>query len=824
MYRFVILMMAILVAFACAPDDQNQTEQATEADGIVNTKAVPEPTDTALEHPGDAGDGSVIMVNGRAIRPAGALREVLDFPSNILLLPGGEVVVSALRGRGINVIDGVSFDELARLSLGGAFHGLAATADGSKLYVSGGNKQTIFEFEMVAGTPTLLREIPTHGFPIGIALTPNEQFLLVCSSYGSAVYKIRLSTGQVVKTAPAGIYPYDIVISNDGSEAYVSNWGGSSVTVINVQQGTSVAEIGVGTHPEGMALSPDGNTLYVADADSDTISVVDVAARELVDAFDVYRADEIVAASPLDVEISEDGNTLYIAAAGLNAVVVMDADNGDVRGMIPTGYYPAAVKLDEDLDVLYVTNGKGGGIPSARDGVSMTGTIQQITLPTSAQLEDYTQTVMDNLTRTELFWETLEFESPIPTVRGVPSGQIKRVIFVMKENKTFDQVFGDIPGTERDPSNLVFGYDYTPNSHALAELFTNCDNYFSEANASVQGHMWSTMMYSNDYVEKSWATKGRGPMSGVEPAAIGGKDSIFHHLIDNDITFRVYGQVTGTIASAYELAPYIDFKFGFWNLGVSDVTKAEEVIREMEAGIWPQLVYISLPNDHANGTDAGQPTIDYFIGDNDAGLGRLVEYVSQSEYWHETAIFVTEDDPQSGADHVDPHRTIGLVVSPWAKKGYVSSVLYSMSSIWMTIELILGLPPMAVYDEHTSPMYDCFTMDSNAITYDAVPNPIPLEFNEEGLPLAEYCRKQNWGAPDQVKRLGEVVWSYMRPGEPWPAHLSVDSYSQYDEEEDETEEAREYREVADALKAYALKHGLWDGSRLPTIREQAGLE
>jgi len=821
--RILMALILLLSLLACngADDDPADTESSSAA-GVDSIKAEPVPTDTALAHPGDAGDGSVIMVNGRAIRPAGALLNVRDFPANLLQLATGEVVVSSLRNQGINIIDGAAFSVLSELGLDDAFYGLAANAAGDKLWVSGGGRQKIYEFSVTAGVPTLLREISTSGYPMGIALTSDESKLLVCSSYGSRLYVIDLTTLAISETAPASVYPYDVVAAADGVKAYISNWGSASVTVVDISTGERLAEIAVGHNPEAMTLSPDGSRLYVADSDSDTISVINTSSDELVDTYDVWNAEEIVGASPLDVAITADGGTLYIAAAGLNAVVVMNAATGAVDGMIPAGYYPTAVLLDEDLGVLYVTNGKGGGIPvKAKDGVSMAGTLQQITIPSPTELADYTQTVTDNLTRTELFWQTYEFESPIPTEVGAPSEQIKHVIFIMRENKTYDQELSDIEGTERDPNNLVFGEANTPNTHQLARTFTNCDNYYSEANVSNQGHMWSVMMYSNDYNEKTWASGTRSPLVGVEPAAMGGKGTIFEWLIANDINFRVYGQVSGTIADNANLAPYVDFKYGFWNLGVSDETKAGEIIREMEAGIWPEFVYISLHNDHTNGTDAGQPTIPYFVGDNDAGLGKLIEYIMQSDNWSDTAIFITEDDPQSGADHVDPHRTIALVISPWAKTHYTSSVLYSMSSIWLTIELILGIPPMSVYDDNTSPMYDAFTMTPNTETFTAVPNPIPLEFNPKGLPMADYCARQNWAAPDQVRRLGEVIWKYMRPGQPWPEHLSVDSYAA-DEREDETEEAREYRETVEAMEAYALAHGLWDGSRLPTIKEQFG--
>ncbi|NLH50886.1 MAG: beta-propeller fold lactonase family protein [Myxococcales bacterium] len=822
MQRILSLLLVLLLA-GCAGSQTGDDSAATasQAQGVTSKKAEPVPTETALAHPGDAGDGSIVMVNGRTITPAGQLLPVYNFPTNLLVLPSGDVVESSMRTPGINIVDGTAFAVLGAAATDFAFHGLAANAAGDKLWVSHGAEQTIGEYDVVAGVPTLSRTIPSMLTPAGLALTPDESRLLICNSYGSGLQIVDLTTGVTDQVAPTNLYPYEVLVSADGDEAYVSNWGDSTITVIDVAQGERLADVEVGLHPEGMALSSDGQRLYVANADNDTISVVDVAARELLDTYEVYRSDEFFGASPLDAALSGDDATLYVAAAGLNAVVVFNTATGEQTGMIPTGYYPTAVALDESQSVLYVTNGKGGGIPSAKSkaGVSMNGTLEKIALPTPTELADYTDQVMNNLTRTELYWETMDFESPIPTERGTPSQQIKHVVYIMRENKTFDQVYGDFEGAERDPSNLVFGADYTPNGHNLAGQFTICDNYYSEANVSLQGHMWSILMYSNDYDEKAWAADSsyRYPLANIEPASCGGKGSIFRHLYNNGVEFRAYGQVL-TLGDLPDLAPYFNFKYGFWNLGVSDEIKAGEIIREWEAGIWPEFVYISLHNDHSNGSDAGAPTPRYYVGDNDAGLGKLIDYITHSDKWSETAVFILEDDPQSGADHVDPHRSPVIVVSPWAKHGYISSALYSMSSIWMTIEMILGLPPMAVYDEHTSPMYDVFTMTPDYGTYTAVPNPTPLEYNPKGLPLADYSSKQRWDAPDQVRRLGEIVWGTMRPNEPFPAHLSVDSYAE-DLDEDEENDADDYVGAVRAMQEYALQRGLWNGEKLPTIRE-----
>jgi len=821
-----ILIAAVVCGLlaACGPSALDNRETADRNDDAGAKKAEAEPTDIALARPGNVGDGeTIVTVNGRTITPAGALNEVRQWPIDAWLLPDGNLVVSALRTEGFSILDAATLEPVADLNQGNVFHGLVGNAAGDRLWISGGAGQAVYEYEIVGGAPVLMREIASQLFPAGLALTPDEEKLLVCNSFGSGVQIFDLASGEAEDIAPTNLYPYDIVVSPDGEEAYVSNWGDSSVTIIDIDHATRLADVAVGLHPEGLALSPDGSLLYVANADDDSISVVDVAGRAEIDVWDVYRTEEMVGATPVDLALSGDGATLYAAASGLYAVLVYDTADGELSGMIPTGYYPSSVTLDEANGLLYITNGKGGGEPSATPGwgVSRQGLVQQVPLPTPAELAEYTQAVEDNLTRTSLFWETLEIDSPIPTERGVPSAQIKRVIYIMKENKTYDQVFGDLEGTEADPTHLTYGEDYTPNAHRLARAFTSCDNYYSEADVSIQGHMWSVNMYANDYMEKAWAIDSghRYPLVNIEPAVTSRSGSIFRHLHENGITFRVYGQVL-SMGDIDELTPFVNLKYGFWNLGVSDETKAGEIIREMEAGIWPQFLYISLPNDHTEGTDAGAPSMDYYVGDNDAALGKLIDYVTHSDYWAETLIIVTEDDPQSGSDHVDKHRTIALIISPYAKRGYTSSVLYSMPSIWTTIEMIFGLPPMSLYEEHASPMYDCFTTAADLTAYDAVPNPTPLTYNPADLPMADYCAQADWGAPDQVRRLGEVVWAVKHPGEPWPGDDSVAGYGEEEEEEEEGEmDAEHYRAAVAAIQQHARATGLWNGETLPTIKQ-----
>ncbi|MCL4233598.1 MAG: hypothetical protein KJ042_03660, partial [Deltaproteobacteria bacterium] len=248
--------------------------------------------------------------------------------------------------------------------------------------------------------------------------------------------------------------------------------------------------------------------------------------------------------------------------------------------------------------------------------------------------------------------------------------------------------------------------------------------------------------------------------------------------------------------------------YGFWNLGLSDETKLQEVLNDFDKGLWPPLVYISLPNDHTSGGDPGAPTPEFYVADNDAALGKLVEYVSNSPYWNETAIFVMQDDPQSGADHIDAHRSLGFVISPWAKRGFTSHTFYSMSSMWLTIELILGLPSLTIYDKNVAPMYDAFTMTPDAEPFTAIARQVPLSYNPEVSAVSEWSSRQIWDVPDQVPNMGEILWKMMRPNDPFPYHLSVDREVDEDEEEEESAHAAQYRESVRKWIEYGKARGV----------------
>jgi len=840
MKRCCVAALVVLLAFgamflACTKEGGGgKGAENARQDGKEFTYCeTPEPGDSAYLKPGPVGDGKTwVITDGRAVTPVGDMVQVGLFPVDAVFSLDGRfayVLCAGKKERGVDVVDLETLQVVGQVKKS-TFYGIALSADGSKLYFSGADENKVFELGVNGAELTPLREFEVTGYPAGVALSPDGSYLLVCSNLGNRLNKIDLASGDRVAVVGTQVYPYAVAIDPEYNRAYVSNWGSDSVSVVDLGSFTVVSNIIVGKNPEGIVISPDGSRVYVANSDSDTISVIDAASLSVTRTISIHD-DEVKTngASPTLMDMTSDGKKLYVACAGYNAVYVVSTETGKVLGRIPSAWYPTSARLLPGGDKLLITNAKGlgsGPNPERTDSAHLLwGYIQRLDVPSSDTLAEYTQQVIENEKRAARFYEGLATDCifPVPFRRGQPSIPIKHVVFIMKENKTFDQILGDLEGDyEVDPDLVLFGEDITPNAHALSRMFTQCDNFYSKAEASVQGHMWGTASNCNDYVEKAFLTKNRPPASGVEHAAKPEFGFIFHHLYRNNIPFRVYGQVVGIIGDADIFAPFIDFKYGFWNLSVSDEVKAKEFIREMNAGIFPSFVYMSLPNDHTEGSKPGAPTPRYLVADNDAGLGLIVDAISKSKYWKETVIFVTEDDPQSGADHIDAHRTLMFVISPWAKHGYVSHVLYSMDSMWMTIELLLGVGPMSTYDRYTAPMYDCFTSKPDFSTYDAIPNPLPYEENTGKEPFSAYCATLDFDAPDQIPNMGEILWAMYRPGEPFPKHLSVD-YEPGEDEEEEAEEAAMYKKAVKrhiALGKKLKKQGKLDIEYIKSFYEQ----
>ncbi|MEW6238858.1 MAG: alkaline phosphatase family protein [Candidatus Omnitrophota bacterium] len=694
--------------------------------------------------------------------------------------------------------------------------------------------------------------------PAGITYVPGGRHLLAALTRNNSLGVVNLENGQV-EEIETGMCPFMSVCAPSG-KIYVSNWGGrrpeadeavadsagskvlvdedtgiansGTVTVIDWEKRKAVGEIETGLHPSSMVLSPDGRLLFVANSNSDSISLID-ADKDLV----VYEIetkpnpDLPFGSAPTALAIDRQARRLFATLGGNNAVAVFELSDSDsflrkkgksrLLGCIPTGWYPGAISLTKNEKIMFVANVKGLGSlnqlssRTAANSHDHLGSISFIPQSTQEQLDVWTQKTANNNRLPELRRKLEKARSgiqpvPVPERHGEPS-LFDHVVYIIKENRTYDQVLGDLPQGNGEPSLVHFGREITPNHHALAEEFVLFDNFYCSGVLSADGHQWTNEAYVTDYLERFFGDFNRSyPYEGSDPLAYASSGFIWDNVLRHGLTFRVYGEFTNPVISP-ATATFMDIYQDFLNgahtirLGaktdvkplesylcpaypgftnkVPDVYRAEEFIRELrqfeEKGSLPNFTIMLLPNDHTSGTSPGRPSPRAAVADNDLALGRIVEAISRSRFWPKTCIFVVEDDPQAGLDHVDAHRTVAFVISPYTRRGYVDSIMYTQPSMVKTMELILGLPPMNQFDLMATPMRECFQAEANLTSYSAKKNNVPLdEINPPlkqigGLQrqLAEQSMQLDFSAPDRIDEdtLNRIVWHSVKGyGVPYP--------------------------------------------------------
>jgi len=762
------------------------------------------PVQHAYDKAGPVPNGH-ILPNGMAITPAGDTLTIGLFPMNIVHIPSKDVLILTNDGRNpggpnLQVIDLKTLSIKQTLTKGNLFIGLAISPDGSKLYAGGAAQNKVFTFDIDQNG--LLSEgasITVSGFPGSLALSSNGKRLVVAGLAEDKVSIVNLeSTSPTVDEISVGAhseefpnaYPYWVTLSKDEGTAYVSNWGEKSVSVIDLSSKDERKRISVGKNPEGMVLSPDGKTLYVANSDTDDISIIDTEKYKVTGKISVnFVSDAPYGATPTSLDMTEDGKYLFVSSAGTNSIDVISTYNKKVIGRIPTAWYPTRVLLGDGS--IFVASAKGygsGPIINKSEHVSrMNRGVLSIISQSDAfsNINKYTEQVVFNNNRLSTYYETpcRNLRSPVPARPGGHS-PIKHVILIIRENKTYDQVLGDLQGTEADPTLIEYDETITPNTHKLAREYTNFDNCYADSEVSDQGHMWLTASISNDYVERSWLTSGRTWLPGNELASYPASDFFFHHLLKHNIKFMVYGEAVGTLPDLKgwygrekSLEGYVDENWPggvIWSMSPKDEDRAKyfaERIKEWEKSPndMPSFILMLLPNDHTYGYSPGELTPESMVSDNDYGLGLVIETMSHSIFWPTTTIFVVEDDPQGGLDHIDAHRTVCLAIGPYVKRNYTSHVHYSFPSIYKTMELILGVPPMYQYDERAPAMYDVFTTVPDLTSYTALPRNIAdeivpqyLSLDKEMRKLARMSMKMDFTEPDSVKNhdMGYVLKRY----------------------------------------------------------------
>lgn len=788
-------------------------------------------------------NGSVLIPTGQQLSPAGDHIEVNDRPLGMKLSPAGDLLAvvtgSNFNPRALHIIDTTARTLKQTLAIGDSFVGVDFSPDGQTLYVGGGRNNDVKIFTMGAGgTFAAAASIAIAGSaPSGLDVNADGTRLYVALNTRHSVAVIDTAARTMLAEVPVGIYPYTTVVSADGTKVYVSNWGGrvpgptdftdgmfpvvvdrrtgipvsGTVSVIDTAKNVVMKTVDVGLHPSGMALSPEGDRVYVTNANSDTVSVIDTASDTVVKTLGVQldaKAEGnpgrvILGSSPNAVAPSPDGRTLYVANAAENTVAVLDPErdaHNAVLGLIPTGWYPTALAVGTSGAPLFIASGYGFGsiapVPpgQGRSYADRLGVISILDTSSPGELAQFTAQVQSNNRRLPPGDVAIgQGASPIPMQPGQAS-PIKHVFYIIKENRTYDQVFGALPQGNGDPSLVEFGRDVTPNHHALAEQFVLLDNFYGPGDQSALGHRWCLQAYPS-----TWVHKYGNARNNQSPMLLGPTEAIYDNAKAQGLRVRAYGERglnTFTPANATWTDIYNDWKNGTHNVSivpravivglrdiyhpsypayemrVTDQYRADIFLEEFAQferdGNLPSLNILLLPQDHTEGTSPGYPTPRATVADNDLALGRVVEAISKSRYWKESVIFVTEDDSQDGVDHVDGHRTVGLVISPYVKRGAVDSTFYTIINMYRTMGQILGLPPLNQFDLAAQPMFSVFTPKPDVTPYEALPNQIPLDEMNPSLArltglqrqLAEFSLGIERSEPDaaDADRLNRAIW------------------------------------------------------------------
>ena len=752
-----------------------------------------------------AAQKNITLPNGWKLSPAGTSLPLGDLPLNIAVSPSKKLMAVTNNGQSKQSLQLINVNTekiLDNIIIAKSWLGLQFSADEKYLYAAGGNDNWILKYAIennklkIADSIKLGAKWPNKISPAGIAIDDTKQLLYVVTKDNNSLYIISLVTKKTIQKIALDGEAYTCLLSPDKKELYISCWGCDKLIVFNTQKKIISAQINVGDNPNELCLSKNGKFLFVANANDNAVSVINAKEKKVIETLTASLYPDAPPGSTTNgLALSADEKTLYIANADNNCLAVFDVSKpgfSKSKGFIPTGWYPTCVKVIGKK--IFVTNGKGfssfanpkGPSPvktkvkyQADDedgpqyiGGLMKGTMSIINEPSPKQLSVYSQQVYANTpyTKTKELLSEGSDGNPIPKKVGDPS-PIKHVFYIVKENRTYDQVLGDIKEGNGDTSLVLFGEKVTPNQHRLAKDFVLLDNFYVDGEVSADGHNWSLGAYATDYLEKNWVTSygGRGgsyDAEGTRKVANNKGDFIWGNCKKAGVSYRTYGEFADDYkANIPVLENHFCKYYTSWDQTVRDTTRVNQWKRDFDSLIainaLPQLNTLRLINDHTEGMRKGRPTPFAHVADNDLSVGMFIEYLSKSPVWKESVVFIVEDDAQNGPDHVDAHRSPAYVVGPYVKRNFVDHTSYTTSGILRTMELILGLPPMSQYDAAAVPLWRCFTPTPDYTAYTALPAVIDLTektlvWNELSKRSAQFDFTKEDKAPDL--EFNEVIW------------------------------------------------------------------
>jgi len=679
---------------------------------------------------------------------------------------------------------------------------------------------------------------PRQLWPGGMCLTSDAKTIYVAVCELNAVCQVDIASHKVVKTIPVERLPFECRLTADDRTLIVSNWGGrdpkatdrigksngmslsidekgftntGTVSLIDLATGKR-KDVAVGLHPSNIVVA--GEHAYVANSQSDSISDIDLTAAKVVRTIPIaYGHQPHLGAMPCGMVLKD--NHLFVCEAGNNAVASVNLASGIVEGLYPVGYFPISIELSHGGGKLYVLNSKGNGsiantsVGNAGNPHDFQGTISVLDL--KQDLARATQTVVHNN-----HWD----QDPLRDIADLPvyHGAVKHVLYIIKENQNYDPIYGDMPEGNGDPTLCVLGERTMPNHRKIAREFTLFDNAYCSGTNSADGHAWSTQAMANDYLEREYDGYRTYPDNGSCSMAISSAGALWDAALKKHKTLRDYGEFCDDATSTFEprkpkdwfeawadyksgkhffkyhietripsLQPYICHDMHYWPIIQSDQSRADVFLNEYKKfsaeNKVPDLMFLTLTNDHGSGLDPNFPVIGSMMADNDLAFGRVVDALTHSPQWKDTCICMIEDDGQALPDHVDGHRTAFTVISPYVKRKFVDSSFYTTVSMVRSIELMLGLDPMNQFDAHTPPIIDCFQNKPDYTPYTHCLNKRPLDepnkplamLDPQGQALFKLSKSLDWSHLDgpNPAALSQVHWYSLTQGRPFPQKYAV---------------------------------------------------
>ena len=784
---------------------------------VLASASVTAQTASPLSRDGGKQAKQTCLPTGACLDAAGRSFDVGNMPLAFALSPEGDRLVisqSGWREQGLQVVERDTGRVVQRLPQAGAFFGLAFSPDGKTLYASGGDEDAVFRYvwrdrqATLAGSIALAKKDPQRPgtrFPAGLALSPDGKKLYVAENLADSLAVVDLETGKIEQRLPTDAYPYAVAVTPDG-KVFVSAWGADTISVFAPDRSGALKQnrkITAGRHPSALLLNESGSRLFVTSATANRIAVIDTKSEALISTLTDAPPSQNQGSTPNALALSADGAKLFVAEADNNAVAVFNLSAQDsgaqtargatrIIGRIPVEWYPTALLMTREH--LFVLNGKGRGTranprfrqPGGKfEGDSLDYTLGQLngtitTLPASVKPIELTR-LTSRVARANNWNQTRRTAAKYPP--------FKHVIYIIKENRTYDQVLGDLPQGDGDTALQFFTRSVSPNHHALAERFGLFDRFFVNAEVSSQGHVWSTAAYVTDYGEKTipslYANRRDGNDRGDvdEPAA----GYLWNAAIRKGLTLRDYGEFAEPVpnedktsparyrASKAALAPYTSPDYAAFDMKISDQKRVDVWMKDFQEfvrkGNLPALEILHLPRDHTAGARPGWSTPKACFADNDLALGRMVEAVSRSPYWKDTVFFVLEDDAQDGPDHVDSHRSVMFVVSAYNRVGAVHRFV-NTTDVFATMEEILGLPSLSQFDFYGRPLREIFGDEPDLRPFVALkPEQSLDELNPQQSANAQPSLMLNLDEPDAADEdaFNRILWREIKgEGVPYP--------------------------------------------------------